>query len=375
MKYVVSSTLLYGRLQNVERVIQTKNSLAILSCFLFDVKGQLLEITSSDGETIMKTKVELSEASGDIKFAIDAKKLMDILREIPDQPLTFDVDPNTIQIELTYQNGSFSIQGEPGDDFPEQRLQAEEDNAIKLDAVAFCKGLGTAIVAAASNDGRKVMNGVYMDISPNDVSLVASDGHKLVRYSIATDTQDTTVGMTVPQKPAAVLKSALDKETGTITIHTYGTSSAVIETENYTISCRLIEERYPNYKSVIPEHNDNVAVIDRASLISAMRRVMVVSDPTTTLIKFQFEPNQVTLTTEDINYSQRANEKLVCQYDGMPLKIGFKGADLINLVNNIQTPDIILKLSDPSKAGLILPSEQEKGTDVVMLLMPLLING
>lgn len=375
MKYIVSSTLLYGRLQNVERVIQSKNSLAILSCFLFDVKGQLLEITSSDGETIMKTKVELSEASGDIKFAIDAKKLMDILREIPDQPLTFDVDPNTIQIELTYQNGAFSIQGEPGDDFPEQRLQGEEDHAIKLDAASFCKGLGTAIVAAASNDGRKVMNGVYMDISPDDVSLVASDGHKLVRYSIKTDTQGTTVGMTVPQKPAAVLKSVLDKETGNITIHTYGTSSAVIETENYTISCRLIEERYPNYKSVIPQNNDNVAVIDRASLVSAMRRVMVVSDPATTLIKFQFEPNQVTLTTEDINYSQKANEKLVCQYDGLPLKIGFKGADLINLVNNIQTPDIILKLSDPSKAGLILPSEQEEGTDVVMLLMPLLING
>lgn len=375
MKYTVSSTLLYGRLQNVERVIQAKHNLAILSCFLFDVKGRQMKVTSSDGETIMKTSVDLSEATGDIKFAIDARKLMDILKEIPDQPITFDVDPNTVQITLTYQNGVFNIQGELGDDFPEQRLPGEETNAIKLEAATFCKGLGTAIVAAAADESRKVMNGVYMDITPGDVSLVASDGHKLVRYSIATDTQNTTVGMTLPQKPAAILKNVLDKETGTIIIHTYGASSAMIETENYTISCLLIDEPFPNYKSVIPQHNDNTAIIDRASLVSAMRRVMVVSDKATTLIKFQFEPNKVTLTTEDVNYSQDAKEELVCQYDGMALKIGFKGVDLVDLINSIQTPDVIFKLSDPSKAGLILPSEQDEGTDMLMLLMPLLING
>lgn len=375
MRYVVTSTMLYGRLQNVERVIQSKNTIAILSCFLFDIKDKRMDITASDSETIMKTGIDLVEASGDCKFAIDARRLMDILKEIPEQPLTLDVDPNTLQIDLTYQNGQFRIQGEPGNEYPEQDFSEGESRSIVLDATAFANGLGTALTATASNEARKVMNGVYLDIMPENISLVASDGHKLVQYSIATDTQGTTAGLTVPQKPATIIKNVLDKQSGTVTLHIYGTASAVVETGDYTISCRLIEDPYPDYKRVIPKTNSNVAIIDRASLVSAMRRVMVVSDKTTTLIKFQFEPNKVTLTTEDINYSQSAEEQLVCQYDGTSLKMGFKGADLVELINNIQSDNLILKLADPSKAGLIVPSEQGKGTDLLMLLMPLIINS
>ena len=250
-----------------------------------------------------------------------------------------------------------------------------ESQEVKLDIATFSKGLAKTIIATANNEARKVMNGVHFDITPDDVSLVASDGHKLVRYLIKADTAGVTTRFTMPQKPAAILKNILDKASGEMTLRAFGTGNAVVETEFYTINCRLIEDPYPNYKGVIPQNNANVAVLDRASLISAMRRVMVVSDKTTTLIKFLFEANKVTLTSEDINYAQSAEEQLVCQYDGQPLKMGFKGSDLLELIGNLQSQEMTLKLADPSKAGLILPSEQDEGTDLLMLLMPLLINN
>lgn len=375
MRYVVSSTLLYGRLQNVERVILSKNAITILSCFLFDIKENQLEVTASDGETVMKTVLELVESSQDCKFAIDAKKLMDILKEIPEQPLTLDFNPNTLQLDLNYQNGHFTVQAEPGDEYPLPRPAEGESQEVKVDVSTFSKGLAKTIIATANNEARKVMNGVHFDITPEDVSLVASDGHKLVRYLIKVNTAGVTIRFTMPQKPASILKNILDKEAGEMTLRAYGNSNAVVETALYTISCRLIEDPYPNYKGVIPQNNANVAVLDRSSLMSAMRRVMVVSDKTTTLIKFLFEPNKVTLTTEDINYAQSAEEQLVCQYEGKPLKMGFKGSDLLELIGNLQSQEMTLKLSDPSKAGLILPSEQDEGTDLLMLLMPLLINN
>jgi len=375
MRYVVTSTLLYSRLQNVERVILPKNNIQILSCFLFEIQGTQMQVTASDKDTTLKTSIELLESNGDCKFALEAKQIMDILKEIPEQPLTLDINSSTLQIELSYQNGKFMFQGESGDEYPMQKDAEGESHHIVIGATELTKGLSTAITAAASDESRKVMNGIFMDITPENLSVVASDGHKLVRYCILCDTQDTTAQFTLPQKPASILKVIIEKEKNNIKIHTIENRYAIIETANYKISCRLIEEKYPNYKSVIPQHNDFVATIDRSSFVSAMRRVLVVADKTTALIKFQFETNQVTLTSENINYALSGEEKLVCQYEGAPLKIGFKGTDLLELINNLPGGDIILKLSDPSRAGLILPLQQEKNTDMLMLLMPLLINN
>ncbi|MDD4759841.1 MAG: DNA polymerase III subunit beta, partial [Bacteroidaceae bacterium] len=344
-------------------------------CFLFEIQGTQMQVTASDKDTTLKTSIELLEANGDCKFALDAKQIMDILKEMPEQPLTLDINSSTLQIELCYQNGKFMFQGESGDEYPMQKVAEGESHQIVIGATELTKGLSTAITAAASDESRKVMNGIFMDITPEDLSVVASDGHKLVRYRIMCDTQGITTQFTLPQKPAVILKIILDKEKNNITIQTVDNKYAIIKIDNYEISCRLIEEKYPNYKIVIPQHNDSVATIDRASFISAMRRVLVVADKTTALIKFQFELNQVTLTSENVNYALSGEEKLVCQYQGAPLKIGFKGTDLLELINNLQGNDLILKLSDPSRAGLILPSQQEKNTDMLMLLMPLLINN
>lgn len=375
MRYVVTSTLLYSRLQNIERVIQPKNTIQILSCFLFDIKGNNMMVIATDQDTMLKTNIELQEANGDCKFALESKQIMNILKEIPEQPLTLEINPGTLQIDLTYQNGHFSFQGVQGDEYPIPATPEGESNDITLEAASLVKGISTALIAAANDETRKVMNGVFMDISPEDLSIVASDGHKLIRYRIVCDTHGATAGFTLPQKPANILKNILEKAKGAIVIRTYGSRNAMIETEDYVISCRLIEDKYPNYKSVIPTQNNNVAVIDRASFVSAMRRVLVVADKTTALVKFVFSNNKVVLTSENINYSLSAEEQLVCQYEGMPLKIGFKGTDMLELISALQGTDFIIKLADPSRAGLILPGEQSENTDLLMLLMPLLINN
>ena len=375
MRYVVSSAMLYGRLQNIERVILAKNNISILSCFLFDVKTDCIKVTASDGEMVMHTTVALVEPSQESKFAIEAKKLMDILKEIPEQPLTLEFNPNTYQLDLVFQNGHFSLQGEAADDYPLPKPTEGEPVEVKFEASLFGKGLASALVATPNNSSRRSMLGVYFDFLPDRISLVASDGRKLVCYSIKTPLEGEQAGFVLPQKPALILKNIAEKFQGDIVLKAYGTSNAVIATEDYEIRCRLIEDPYPDYKRIIPQHNDNVAVIDRAALMSAMRRVMVLSDKVTSLVKFQFESGKVVLTSEDVNYSQRAEEQLICQYEGAPVKVGYNGANLLELLGNIQSSEFVVKLADGTKAGLILPAEQPENVDLLMLLMPLVING
>lgn len=375
MRYVVTSTLLYSRLQSIEKVILPKNAIAILSCFLFDIKGNTMTITATDKDTTLKTSLELQESNGDCRFAIESKQIMNILKELPEQPLTLDINSSSLQIDLTYQNGHFTFQGQPGEDYPEPVPFEGEAATICLDTAQLVKGISTAIVAAATEEARRIMTGLYFDITPEDLSIVASDGHKLIRYRIYCDTNNMTASFTLPPKPANIMKNILEKAGSTVTINIYEGRNAVITTELYTISCRLIEDKYPNYRSVIPTMNNNVAIIDRASFVSTMRRILVVADKATSLVKFTFDFNKVHITAENLNYSLSAEEELVCQYEGMNIKIGFKGTDLLDLINNLDGREFTLKLSDASRAGLILPDEQQANTDLLMLLMPLLINN
>ena len=358
----------------MERVIPLKNSIEILSCFLFDIREGIMQVTASDGDTTIKTSMEMQEANGDCRFALDSKRLMDILKEVPEQPLTLDINSNSLQIDLTYLNGHFSFQGEVADNYPKQTIKEGENYDLTVNSAVLTSAFTKAIVAAAPTEARKVMCGILLDVKEDGLSVVASDGHQLVCFHLLCDTHGVTNQFVLPQKPANILKTILEKQKGDVTIHTTGRSYATINVESYEINCCLIEEKYPNYESVIPKMNDNVATIDRVSLISAIRRLMVVADKTTALVKFNFEENLLTLTAEDINYSLSGEEKLVCQYNGNPLKIGFKGTAILELICNLPGAEMRMELSDPSKAGLLLPIEQEKDTNLRMLLMPLMIN-
>lgn len=383
MKYVVGSNLFLSRLQVLNQVILSKPMLPAFGCFLFDIEGTKMRVLASDGEVTIRTQLELIDASGDMKFMLDAARVVEILKEFPDQPLVLELDPNTLQLEVKYQNGYLSWQAENAENYPEVLKDVDEEplTVTIAEGSLLGKGMAAALTATASADmGRRVMSGVYMDVMPGQIALVSSDGHKLVRYIVETDNQEATLGFTFPPKPAKLLKAISEDIEGAVVLTAYGKKQALIQAGDYEVTCLLIADSYPNYKSVIPQKNENVAVIDRAALLTGLKRMgaLMVQGVSSPLVKIRLEENSLTLQAGDPAYSTFGEEKLVCNYSGTPLTIGFNSADLRVLLGNVETEDVVVKLADAVKAGLILPApideSEKKGGDLLILLMPILIN-
>ncbi|MEG2150078.1 MAG: DNA polymerase III subunit beta [Bacteroidaceae bacterium] len=373
MKFIVSSTALFSHLQAISRVINSKNSLPILDCFLFQIEDGTLSLTASDNETTMVTSLEVQESDGDCRFAILSKTILDALKEIPEQPLSFDINKETLEILVQYQNGKYSVVGQNADEFPEAATLGESAVKVEMAADVLMNGINRALFATADDELRPVMNGIYFDITTEDITMVASDGHKLVRNKTLAAKGNERAAFILPKKPATLLKSLLPKEQGTVTME-FDDRNAVFTLENYRMVCRLIEGRYPNYNSVIPQNNPHKATIDRLLLISALRRVSVFSSQASSLIKIRMQENQMTISAQDIDFSTSAEESLTCQYQGNPMSIGFKATFLIEILNNFSATEITIELADPSRAGIIVPVEQEEKENLLMLLMPMMLN-
>jgi DNA polymerase III subunit beta len=375
MRYIVNSAELLNVLQVLDRVILTKNVTPIQSCVLFDVSENVLNLRSTDKEITLLCSLSLVESSGDYKFAVNAKRILEILKTIPEQPLTFDVNTQSLQINLSYQNGYMTFQGESADDFPELKAIEGDATSFEVSTKALNIALGNAMVATSSEEGRKAMRGVFFDLTPEDFSVVASDGRKLALTKVACDKHDTTASFILPPKPIGIVRSVLDRFEGNVSVKATAEGNATFEMGNFSLFCRLIDEPYPNYRRVIPQNNDRIALVDRNSLVNALRRVIAIADKSTCLVKVQLEPDKLTLSAENNNYAQSAEEHIVCQYDDVPVKIGFQGSYLVDLVNRLSSEEVVLKLADPSRAALIVPTVQEENTDTLMLLMPLLITN
>ena len=372
MKFIVSSTALSSHLQAISRVINSKNALPILDCFLIELEDGTLSVTVSDSETTMVTTVEVNgDTNG--RFAVVAKTLLDALKEIPEQPLTFDINPDNYEITVQYQNGKYSLMGQNADEFPQSATLG--DNAVRLEMAAevLLGGINRSVFATADDELRPVMNGIYFDITTEDITFGASDGHKLVRNKTFVAHGDEKAAFILPKKPATLLKNLLPKEQGDVQID-FDDRNAVFTLENYRMVCRLIEGRYPNYNSVIPQDNPHKVTIDRQMLISALRRVSVFSSQASSLIKLRLSENQIQISAQDIDFSTSAEETLICQYAGNAMSIGFKSTFLIDILNNLTAQEVIVELADPSRAGVIVPAEQEENEDVLMLLMPMMLN-
>ena len=353
MKFIVSSTGLFSHLQAISRVINSKNSLPILDCFLMELTDGTLSLTASDSETTLSTSLEVNESDGDGRFAVSSKTILEALKEIPEQPLTFLVNTENLEITVQYQNGKYSLMGQNADEYPQ--APALGANAVHVTM------------------GAPVMNGIDFDITTEDITFVASDGHKLVRNKTFVAHGDEKAAFILPKKPATLLKNLLPKEQGDVQID-FDDRNATFTLENYSMICRLIEGRYPNYNSVIPQDNPHKATIDRMMLISALRRVSVFSSQASSLIKLRLSENQIQISAQDIDFSTSAEETLTCQYTGSPMSIGFKSTFLIDILNNISAQEILFELADPSRAGVIVPVEQEEKEDLLMLLMPMMLN-
>ncbi len=373
MKFIVSSTALFGRLQAISRVINSKNSLPVLDCFLMKLTDGTLFMTASDNDTTLSTSIETNEYEGEGAFAVSSKTLLDALREIPEQPLSFEVNEANLEITVHYQNGKYSLMGQNADEYPQTPEMPEDSTQVTMPAQVLMNGVNRCIFATAEADLRPVMNGVYFDITAESITLVATDGQKLVRDKTYAAHGDGQAAFILPKKPATLLKNLLPKEEGDVQI-AFNDRNASFTLQDYRMVCRLIEGRYPNYNSVIPQRNPHCATVDRLAFISALRRVAIFSSQAVNLIKLNLESNSLKISAQDIDFSTSAEETLSCQYDSAPMSIGFKSSFLIDILNNISSQNVVIELADPSRAGVILPEEQDENEDLLMLLMPMMLN-
>jgi DNA polymerase-3 subunit beta len=373
MKFIASSTSLYSHLQAVNRVINSKNTLPILDCFLFQLMGNALSMTASDTETTLSTTVEVMEADSEGSFAIVAKTLLEALREIPEQPLTFELNIDGGTATVHYRNGQYNLPIQDAKEYPTSPALGEKAFSLDMEAEVAMNGINRALFATADDELRPVMNGIYFDLLPDELVMVASDGHKLVRYKSQTTKTGGQAAFILPKKPANLLKTRLPRERGTLKIG-FDDRNAVFETETFRMICRLIEGRYPNYNSVIPTNNPYHVTVDRVTLIGALRRVSIFSSQSSSLIKLKLENNRIVTSAQDLDFSTSAEEVVDCQYEGQPMSIGFKATFLIEVLSNISADEIQIELADPSRPGVILPTRQNEGEHLLTLLMPMMLN-
>jgi len=374
MRFTVSSTALSSKLVALSRVINSKNALPILGDFLFEIENSVLHLTASDSENVMKTQLDLIESDGDFRFAISNHDLLEAVKGFSEQPITFDVDLEQNLVKITYQNGLFSLPVDNADEFPVAQPISDFAKSIVLPNATLAENINRSLFATAQDELRPVMNGIYFDLTPDHLAVVASDGHKLVRNKIFSIKSEEPSAFILPKKPANLLKNLLGKDGGDVTIR-FDERNAEINFGDGVLLCRLIEGRYPNYNSVIPQNNPNEVRLDRLSLLAALRRVQPFSNDSSNLVRFHVEGTTFQLDAEDYDFSKTATERMTCDYNGMPITIGFKGNAFIEILSNIECPDVLIQLADSSRAGLVLPSEQPENQEIVMLMMPMLING
>ncbi len=373
MRFTVSSTALSSKLSALSKVINSKNALPILGDFVFEIKDNMLYLTASDSENVMKTQLKLTESDGNSRFAIGNHDLLEAVKGFSEQPITFEVNQEQNLVRISYQNGLFSLPIENADEFPTTQPLNEYANTITLPNTILAENINRSIFATAQDELRPVMNGIYFDLTPDCLAVVASDGHKLVRNKIFTIKSEQPAAFILPKKPANLLRNLLGKDGGDVTIR-FDERNAEVNYGDGTIQCRLIEGRYPNYNSVIPQSNPNELRVDRLGLLAALRRVQPFANDSSNLIRFHVEDATLQLDAEDYDFSKTATERMTCEYNGQPMSIGFKGSSFIEVLSNFDCTDVIIQLADPSRAGLVLPSEQPENQDVLMLMMPMLIN-
>lgn len=375
MKFIVSSAALFTRLQTIGRVINSKNTLPILDCFLFDIQDNMLKITASDSETTLMTHAELVESDSNGRFCINAKIIQDSIKEIAEQPLTFDINLDNMEITATYQNGRFNIVGQHAEEYPEITVPQEGMSPLILSAETLLNGINHTFFATADNELRPIMNGIHFDLQADNLTFVSTDGNTLVRdkYYIFPNGNTTISTFTLPKKPANLLKNLLPKEANDVELQ-FNERNAIIKAESFRLVCRLIEGRYPNYNSVIPQNNPYRVTVDRLSMLSALKRILVFSNKSVSLIRLHFDTNLLIVSGQDIDFSTSAEERLICDYNSSPVNIGFNGTYLINMLNNIEGENVVLELADSGRPGVITPAEQHENEDLLILLMPLKLN-
>lgn len=373
MKFIVSSSTLLKHLQAISGVLNNNNPLPILDNFLFEINEGELSIYASDLETTMSSKIPV-EAKENGKIAIPAKILIDTLKTFPEQPLTFTVDENTFAVELSSESGKYRLSGQNGDEFP-KTPGAEGTTSLEMPSAVLLEAINKTIFATGNDELRPVMSGVFCQLSPENITFVATDAHKLVRYRRSDTKSEVAASFILPKKPLTLLKNILSNVDTRVKIE-YNDANTFFSFENFNLICRLIDGRYPNYEAVIPLDNPNKLIVDRQAFLNSIRRVSIFSNKTTHQVRLKIAGSELQLSAEDLDFANAANERLSCQYEGQDMEIGFNARFLSDMLSNLDTEQINLEMSAPNRAGIILPPKNgEDNEDVLMLVMPVMLNN
>lgn len=372
MKFIVSSSELLKQLQLLSGVINSNNTLPILDNFLFELQDSELTLTASDLETTVSSKITVNaESSG--KICVPAKLLTDTIKTFPEQPLTIRTKEEENLFEIVSEQGNYSFGLEKGDEFP-VAPELESSSSVKLQGNILAEAIGKTLFATGNDELRPVMTGVFFQLGTDQCIFVATDAHKLVKYTRDDIKASEAAEFIMPKKPLNLIKNILGNSDADITIE-YNEVNAKFIFENTTLVCRLIDGKYPNYEAVIPKENPNTLTINRSAFLSSIKRVSIFSNKTTYQIKLRLAGNQLQLSAEDIDFSNKADERLTCDYNGGDLTIGFNSKFLSEMVSNLNSDDITLKMSEPNRAGIIKPTDGiEEGEEVLMLVMPVMLN-
>ena len=372
MKFIVSSSYLLKQLQVLGSVINSSNTLPILDNFLFELDNNTLKVSASDLETTMTATLEIdSKSQGSV--AIPSKLLLDILKTSTEQPLTFTVEDNST-VEISSNSGKYAIAYAPGEEFPKAVVLDDPSKTI-VPAEVLATAVSKTIFAAGNDDLRPVMSGVFFQFSPEGLIFVATDAHKLVKYA-RTDVKASQVAdFIMPKKPLNILKGILGASDAEVAIE-YNDANATFSFENYVLTCRLIDGKYPNYEAVIPKENPNKLLINRVQFLNSVRRVAIFANKTTHQIRLKIAGTELNISAEDIDYSNKADERLTCDYQGDDMQIGCNSRFLTEMLNNLSSDEIQLEMSMPNRAGILTPVDGlDEGETVTMLVMPVMLSN
>jgi DNA polymerase-3 subunit beta len=374
MKFIVSSGLLLKNLQTISGVLNSNTPLPILENFLFDINDGELIISASDLETTMTTKMNV-EARENGKIAIPASILLETLKTFPEMPLTFTFSTDNFSIELSSDYGKYSLSGQDGEEFP-RVPEIDDVKTLEMPTGVLSDAIVKTVFATGNDELRPVMTGVFFQIGLDNITFVATDAHKLVRYRRNDLKSTVETSFILPKKPLNLLKNALPSEDTKVNIN-YNNSNAFFSFNNITLICRLIDGRYPNYEAVIPQENPNKLTVDRQTFLSSIKRVSIFSNKSTHQVRLKITGSELQVSAEDLDFANAAQERMTCQFEGEDMEIGFNARFILDMLNNLRTNEVVLEMSSPNRAGLLLeaPNERNANEDILMLVMPVMLNS
>ena len=372
MKFIVSSSYLLKQISAINGVITTNPIVPILENFLFEIKEGTLTVTASDLQTSMITELEV-EAKEDGSIAIPAKILLETLRNLPEQPVTFSIDDDTYSIEINSDNGRYKLTGENATDFP-KILTVTDGYSVNFSSETLSRAINNTLYATSTDELRPAMTGVYLLIDETNATFVSTDSHRLIRYRRVDVAADMKHSMIIPRKALTLLKATIPQEITNVNLEFNG-SNAFFNFNNVKMICRLIDERFPDYENVIPIGNNNTMTIDRQELLSSLKRIAIYANRTTNQVRLKLTGSELMISAEDLDFSNEANERLACEHDGEDIEIGFNAKFLVEILANIESKEITLQLSERNKAGILIPSEMEENEDILMLVMPVMLSN